>query len=985
MSRVIRRLLATSFLPALLALACAGCPPVAAAERSTWATRSYHSADGLPSNVINDITQDLEGFLWLATDVGLVRFDGYQFETWGGVGEPALPAVWAETVLPSRDRSLWVGLGRGLCQILPTRDVRCPEDLRDAFITALLEDREGRIWVGSRRGVTRLAGNGWQPLGVAEGLPAQVNVLGLRQTRDGDVWVSTAVGVFRCAGEPRACGIVPGLDHGQIREDRHGVLWVTDPRQGARRVDTGSPGTRDRAPEGRPQGVRGESVLPDRDGHVWVGTPDQGLWMLERALEDGQARSLRRILSAEDSGEGVRTLFEDRAGSIWIGTRAGLFRLFRPPVVMVTKADGLAHNEVRALQSTPAGDVWVATRNRLHRFTTSGPMRPSESYAMGDHAILSLARDATGMLLVGTSEGVYRVAGGRMQAMTSPQPLGAIQGMVVDRNGVIWLCHDAGASVSRWHGNALARLRGVDGIAGKQCTGVPHVDGQGRVRVGFTDGTILIEERGRFSTLSLKGAVAAMHEARDGTFWVATTRGLFRIRDGQITNVSQQNGLPGDFFTSLVVDRSGALWLGLRAGIIRLRTEEFEKAIANPRYQVEYQFFDTSDGLSDAPAKLGGPASVVDSTGRLWFQTLGGAAVIDEQHADLPRERALARVERLRVDDGAPLFRPDAVQLAPNPTRIQIDFTAVHLSDSTKVRFRYKLEGFDRDWVEAGSRRQAFYTALPPGRYQFQLAARLNGVEQSTATLAFSVLPAFYETGWFLALCGLLAVSGVAAGWRLRLHRIRRSFNLVLEERARISRELHDTILQSLAGLALQIEGMAQQHDGMPVATGLRRLRRQVEQHIHETRHAILGLRSGEATVRSLAVRLKASASELVAGTAVQVEFTVSGPERGLPSHQEEQVMRIAQEAIRNAARHSGSHAVYVTLSYGPPGLTLTVGDDGKGFNPEEEASRTSERWGVMGMQERARKAGARFALQSKPGAGTTVTVEVPESSREDA
>ena len=985
MSRVIRRLLATPFLPALLALACVGCPPAAAAERSTWATRSYRSADGLPSNVINDITQDLEGFLWLATDVGLVRFDGYQFETWGSAGEPALPAVWAETVLAGRDRSLWAGLGRGLCQILPTREVRCPEELRDAFITALLEDRDGRIWVGSRRGVTRLAGDRWQPLGVAEGLPAQVNVLSLRQTRDGDVWVSTAVGVFRCAGEPRACGIVPGLDREQMREDRQGVLWVTHPRQGARRVDTGSPGTRDRVREGGSQGVRGESVLPDRDGHVWVGTPDQGLWMLDRASVDSQVRGLRQILSAEDSGEGVRTLFEDRAGSIWIGTRAGLFRLFRPPVVMVTRADGLAHNEVRALQSTPAGDVWVATRNRLHRFTTSGSMRPADSYDMGDHVILSLTRDSMGELLIGTSEGVYRVTSGRMLAVTPPQPLGAIQGMVVDQDGVIWLCHDGGASVSRWHENVLARLQGVEGITGKQCTGVPHVDAQGRVRVGFTDGTILIAERGRFGTLSLRGAVAAMHEARDGTLWVATTRGLFRMRDGQVTNVSQQNGLPGDFFTSLVVDGSGALWLGLRAGIIRLRTQEFEKAIANPKYQVEYQFFDSSDGLSDAPAKLGGPASVVDSTGRLWFQTLGGAAVIDQQHADLPRQRALARIERLRVDDGVPLFRPDAVQLAPNPTRIQIDFTAVHLSDSTKVRFRYKIEGFDRDWVEAGSRRQAFYTALPPGRYQFQLAARLNGVEQSTATLAFSVLPAFYETRWFLTLCGLLAVSGVAAGWQLRLHGVRRRFNLVLEERARISRELHDTILQSLAGLALQLEGLAQQHSGMAVATGLRRLRRRVEQHIQEARHAILVLRSGGATAGSLHASLEDSVSELVAGTDVQVEFIVSGEERALPPLQQEQVMRIAQEAVRNAARHSGADRVSVTLSYGASGLRLSVRDDGQGFMPDEEANRKSEHWGVMGMRERARKAGGRFSLQSGPGAGTTVTLEVPASSREHA
>jgi signal transduction histidine kinase len=213
---------------------------------------------------------------------------------------------------------------------------------------------------------------------------------------------------------------------------------------------------------------------------------------------------------------------------------------------------------------------------------------------------------------------------------------------------------------------------------------------------------------------------------------------------------------------------------------------------------------------------------------------------------------------------------------------------------------------------------------------------------------------------------------------------MRRSFNLVLDERTRISRELHDTILQSLAGLALQIEGLAQQNDGLAVATGLRRLRRGVEQHIHDARHAILGLRSGSATERPLAERLQASASELLASTAMHVDCVVTGEARALLSQQEEQVMRIAQEAIRNAARHSGAQAVSVTLAYDAAGLVLTVRDDGQGFTLDEVTDRESERWGVMGMQERARKIGARFSLQSTPGTGTTVTVEVPSAPAED-
>lgn len=968
--RAVRPLLAVA-----LAIGMAG--SATAGERASWATRSYHSTDGLPSNVINDITQDLEGFLWLATDVGLVRFDGQQFETWGSAGEPALPAVLAESVLASRDRSLWVGLGRGLCQILPTRVVQCPQVLRDAFITALLEDRDGRIWAGTRRGVTRYAGGQWQALGVAEGLPGQVNVLNLLQTRDGHVWVSTAAGLFRCEGEPRRCSLIPGLDHQQVREDPTGVVWATDPRLGLRRVDPARPPGAAGAPVPRDLAIRSESLLADGAGNVWVGTPDQGVWV--RPATAAAPWKLEVVLPVEESGESVQAMFEDRAGSIWIGTRAGLFRVFKPPVTMITRADGLAHNEVRALQVGPDGDVWVATRSRVHRFAGADPRRLLATYTAGDYGIRSLAFDRSGALLVGTGEGVYRVADGRFGPLHAPQPLGAVHAMVVDQTGALWLCHDAGASLSRWTGDTLERLSGVAGTAGKQCTGVPHVDRGGRVRVGFTDGTILVFDQGRFTTLSVRGAIAAMHEAADGSLWVATTRGLFRIRDGQTASITQQNGLPGDFFTSMVVDRSDALWLTLRAGIVRLRKPEFDRALANPGHKVEYQFFDSSDGLSDGPAKLGGPASVIDGAGRLWFQTLGGAAILDEAHAELPRQRARASIERVRVDDGTPLFRPVSAHIPPNPTRMQIDFTAVHLSDATKVRFRYKLEGFDHDWVEAGSRRQAFFTALPPGTYRFVLAARLNGVEQSTASLGFTVEPAFYQTRWFLILGVCLAAAIVAGGWQLRLRRIQSGFALVLDERTRISRELHDTILQALAGLALQVEGFAQQHPDSNAAAGLRRLRRQVEQHIHDTRHAILGLRSGDDTARPLAERLEASAVELLTGTGVRAEITVEGQPAGLPPQLEEQVMRIAQEAIRNAARHSGAALVQVTLRYGAAGLVLTVRDEGKGFTPDEEAGRHSQRWGVMGMQERARKAGAGFTLESAPGLGTTVTVTVPD------
>jgi signal transduction histidine kinase len=311
---------------------------------------------------------------------------------------------------------------------------------------------------------------------------------------------------------------------------------------------------------------------------------------------------------------------------------------------------------------------------------------------------------------------------------------------------------------------------------------------------------------------------------------------------------------------------------------------------------------------------------------------------------------------------------------------VQIEYTAVSLVSSAKARFRYLLEGFDRDWVDAGTRRQAFYTNLSPGSYTFKVVASTSdGIwNESAATWNFSIEPAFYQTRWFYAVAALMVLPLGLAVWRLRLGQVQRQFSLVLAERARLSRELHDTLLQSLVGVALQFEGLSQRVDASSpsLKEHLLRIRSQVEDYIREARDSISDLRSPMLERRDLAEALRDASGRIMSGTSVRFDFAVMGTPRRCRASVEEEVLRIAREALYNAVRHSRASHIQLQLHYHRRSLHLRVTDDGVGF----DGQRVEGHYGLANMQERAKQIGARFRLVTRVDQGTRIETVVPIS-----
>ena len=445
--------------------------------------------------------------------------------------------------------------------------------------------------------------------------------------------------------------------------------------------------------------------------------------------------------------------------------------------------------------------------------------------------------------------------------------------------------------------------------------------------------------------------------------------------------MNRANGLPSDVVLEIVEDEERHLWLATGAGIVRIERRQLEMVADNPAHQIRYRVYDKSDGLAGLSVRFANRGALRAGDGRLWFVTGRGLTIVD------PRTLGARPPAEVRVDvaiaDGDRVG-PTQQTLPAGTTRLQIDYTVPSLTSPSKTRFRYRLEGFDTDWIPADASRQAHYTNLPPQSYRFQVVANNDEGTWNLPGAAwdFSIRPMFYQTWWFMVLCTVTLAGCVGAFWQLHLRHVRREFSLVLGERVRLSHELHDTLLQSLVGVALQFEVASKRLSSSPseARAHLIRVRAQVEEYIREARQSIWNLRSPALQTRSLSQALRASGEQATAGHSVSFEFSASGtPGRATPEV-DHQVLRMGQEAIHNAIRHAQAANIRTELRYDDTDVILRVSDDGRGFDPSTQSQESNGHFGLATMRERAEEVGARFRLTSAPGAGTTVEVAVPLS-----
>jgi signal transduction histidine kinase len=388
-----------------------------------------------------------------------------------------------------------------------------------------------------------------------------------------------------------------------------------------------------------------------------------------------------------------------------------------------------------------------------------------------------------------------------------------------------------------------------------------------------------------------------------------------------------------------------------------------------------------SDGLRSAqcaPSYPGGGGGTVTADGLLWFPTAKGLAVLNP---------AAPAVARLAPQISIVPFEFDGRQVSPlagsvfgpGEGRILLKFAGIHLRAPQVVNYQFRLRGVDRDWVNAGARRTAGYSNLAPGRYRFQLRAEAGGPVGEGA-YELTIRPHFYQTTWFVAACAVGLLGALWAAWRLRLRALSARFRLVLDERARLARELHDTLAQDFVGLSTLLDAVSMRLAGDPAEAGknLDLARKMVRHSLTEARRSVMDLRAAVLQGQSLSEALESAAPLWTAGSDLRVEVEVAGDSGGLPEENEQHLLRIAQEALHNAARHSGGKSAQVKLEYGLREVVLTIRDDGSGFDPQRALEPAAGHFGILGMRERVERIGGAFHLESAPGHGTLIEVRVP-------
>ena len=947
-------------------------------SRTVW-TQEH----GLPQDTIRAITQTADGYLWLGTDEGLARFDGYEFTNFNKSNSD-LPSNSITALAASTDGSLWIGTSNGLAQFRDRKfkTFNTKSGLPDDAITSLYTDHEGVVWIVAGIYLSRYQNGSFTNFAPGPNFPV-TSVRWVREDANHDLWVAGFSGIVKMVNGK----FVTMVDSAQLganivsgmATDQQGNWWIS-----------GSLGLLVRSPNGQLRKYDERDGLPDllvrailvdRDGNVWAGT------------NGGMARLEGNHFVAWPGGENrdrdqVRSLFEDREGNLWIGTNNGLSRLRDDIFTNYGKAEGLPSDEPNTVFQDHAGRMWVGFHDAgLVLLTKGGNRQFTTRDGLPNNEIFSIHEMRDGDLLIGTRGGMVRMHGGRFTRFVPPDPLSRLLvfDALEDSSGNIWLASPGGVMELRGSQyrtvisqgdpllvNAMVTLQEAhDGAlwAGSYGKGLWRIQGNDRRLFTTADG------------LS-SDQIRSILEDSEGTLWLGTYGGgLNAYRGGKFEHFTARDGLLSDNVAN-IADDGESLWLSTTRGICRIAKKQLREFVAGQRKLLEPTNYGVEDGLrsaQSAPSYPVGGGGMRAADGKIWFTTSRGLAVFDPRKADRRQPAPVVHLTEMTADERAvDLSRP--ARLDAVSQRVQIRYTGIHLSAPEQVRYSYRLEGLDPQWIAAGSRRLTNYNSLPHRHYRFTVRAELPGGPSSEQSYVFEVLPHFYETWVFRLLCGAALLAAVWAGYRLRLRQIRYRFGIVLEERARLAREIHDTLAQGFVGISSQLDAVAM---CLPDETSSARkfldmARRMARHSLTEARRSVMDLRAAALEGQDLASALESGTKMWTAGSGVELKVDVSGDRLDLSQEMEQHLLRIAQEAVTNVLKHAGASRIAIKLHTEARKLYLRIVDNGRGFDQQGVFSSLGGHFGLIGMRERAERLGGELRLASEPGGGTEVEVTVP-------
>ncbi|MEW6127678.1 MAG: two-component regulator propeller domain-containing protein [Acidobacteriota bacterium] len=953
--------------------------------------------NGLPQNSINSILQSRDGYLWFTTYDGLVRYDGVQFTVFNAGNTPELKSSRFSHLFEDRDGYLWVNTEAN--QLIRYKDGEfvtfSKEDgLTGTLILQIRQDEGSPLLVHSESDVVYLKDGRFFAQDPSS--PRLYNDFGY-PVRSGAVWHLDETGLHRLEqGRVTAHAWISGLTSRDIKvvfEDRQGVLWVGASRGLLLRFKDGAfnyYSQKDGLPDNRIN-----VLCDDRQGNLWIGTSNGGVYR----FKDNQFTSYTTTNGL--AGNEILSLYEDREGILWIGSTGGLSRLRDNIITSYAVEDGLTANNTYPICLDNEGTIWIGTWPGLTKYQAGIFTRCGEQYGVAKELVTSLMRDKEGSMWIGCwGGGARRYQDGVVTAymMKDGLPDNVVRAIRQDKQGTIWIGTQNG--LAKYQQGAFTIYTTKDGLPGNTIN-VIYEDRDGHLWIGTQSGVCQLKD-GQFSSYAgidgLSGhIIRAIYEDRDGVFWFGTyDAGLVRYKDGNFTRITVKEGLFNNGVFQILEDAKSNFWMSCNLGIYRVNKGELNDYAEGRGKTVTAIPYGKRDGMLNSECNGGGqPAGVAALDGKLWFPTQGGVAVVDPEAVPISAQPPSVMIEKFLVDNRATSFR-QFVEIPADTENFEIHYTGLSFIMSERLKFKYQLEGWDTDWVDADTRRVAYYTHVTPGRYTFRvIAANRDGVwNLQGASVQLHLVPPFWKTGWFYSLVLVSAAGLIWLSIWLRIKRLEKArlaqeaFSQQLiksqeSERQRIAAELHDSLGQHL--LIIKNSALLGLHLSQPEARGREQLddiSATASQAIEEVREISYNLRPYQLDDLGLSKAIESIIAKVAASCEIEIISQIPSLDGRFLPEAEINLYRIIQECLNNIVKHSAATQAKIIIETNGQLIELFIQDNGRGFNIEKKLGQEREGFGLQGIAERARMLGAKLDIQSTVGQGTTVTLGIEANNR---
>lgn len=928
--------------------------------------------DGLPSNIVHSILQTRDGFLWIGTHHGLIRYDGHHFTTFGFLPQE-LAGTSINTLAEAGDGSLWVGTGSGVAHIASSvlkqlgpasSDIYHPGSDAKDHIECLQIVPDGTVWVGTDSGLFRLE------RGAFICVIPDLWISRIEVGSGGHLHIVTSIGVREWDGQrivdksdlSRKLGVALN-EVFDVFEDRNGTIWYCTaagiarerPHAGIERLE----------PYGRNRGSVTFRAFQDPSGTMWF----NGLNGLSRT----------NLLGVELFSPGLHAsyLTFDRDGNLWAGTNgSGLIQIKRRSVYMFTTADGLPTNVAKAVLADRGGRIWVGMNcgglawydgTRFHAY--------SEKDGLTASCVFSLAEDRDGGIWVGTyGGGLFRFKDGHFATFSKPDRLTnrIVYGVVPAHDGSLWIAYSDKLSRIQ-NGNTRSYSR-ADGLSSESILSI-FEDLSGVIWVQTSAGIDRFTN-GHFEPISTTKEATFAEDGSGRLFAIVPRTGTFRVAGKHLIKLPRAPGV-----NSMATSQTDLWFCG--KGIYRAAANSLEEWAFDGDAPPDYTTFGYRDGLSSSECSAGFRDIAITPDGKLWAATTKGLAMLDLSKLPRGRGKPVIYVENIVV--GANIQSPGiALTVEPGLHHVEIHFDAIEIESPERIRFQYRLDGVDKEWLNADGL-SAVYTGLPVGTHAFHIrACNGDGIwDQKGIVYNITQQPYFYETTSFRVMTAAVGGFLLIALYRFRLRQLAAQMNLRLEERVaertRIARELHDTLIQEMNGLSLQIAALSKFVLSPEIAKQrLAELKRQAEYCLREARQSVWDIRSADSSIVDLATTLRESGEQLCVVKTIGFALVSEGDQKPIAPSVRQQLLRIGREAIANAVQHAQATQIEVRLIFGKEVLYLKISDDGRGF--DLTTPKAAGHFGLSTMRERADQIHAEIRISSTVGKGTCVLVTVPHS-----